>query len=279
MSDDSRAPEEGWWKAPLIRGLYQRSLAGILVTIVGRSADVPLQYILFKEGYAVSLLARVGIISQPDVAQAALTAGAGVGGLGPVPTLLLGIYTIASMRHIYWVTMTNTMYFGPTGGAIVAAYNSLLNTANTFMVAYGATSLAQAASNAASSNSIVGWAASLGWQQWTGLNLFLSGIAIEMLSEELRKKFKSDPRNKGKVDGTGLFGVVRHPNYLGYTLWRTGASLATGSIPAAVISLLWQVASFAGSIPDLTQYMANRYGQQWTEYTKRVPYKIIPGLY
>ena len=49
----------------------------------------------------------------------------------------------------------------------------------------------------------------------------------------------------------------RHPNYLGYTLWRTGASLATGSIPAAVISLLWQVNSFAGSIPDLTQYMAN----------------------
>ncbi|KAL1710650.1 hypothetical protein EV121DRAFT_275465 [Schizophyllum commune] len=260
MSDDSRAPEEGWRKAPLIRGLYQRSLAGILVTIVGRSADVPLQYIIFKEGYAVSLLARVGIISQPDVAQAALTSGAGVGGLGPV-------------------TMTNTMYFGPTGGAIVAAYNSLLNTANSFMVAYGATSLAQAASNAASSNSIMGWAASLGWQQWAGLGLFLSGIAIEMLSEESRKKFKSDPRNKGKVDGTGLFGVVRHPNYLGYTLWRTGASLATGSIPAAVISLLWQVNSFAGSIPDLTQYMANRYGQQWTEYTKRVPYKIIPGLY
>ena len=44
--------------------------------------------------------------------------------------------------------------------------------------------------------------------RWTGLGLFLSGIAIEMLSEESRKKFKSDPRNKGKVDGTGLFGVV-----------------------------------------------------------------------
>uniref|UniRef100_D8Q9J5 Uncharacterized protein n=1 Tax=Schizophyllum commune (strain H4-8 / FGSC 9210) TaxID=578458 RepID=D8Q9J5_SCHCM len=276
MADDSRAPQEAAWKAPLIRGLYQRSFAGIIVTIVGRSADIPFQYVLFKKGYAVSLFARVGILSQPDVAQAALTTGAGVGGLGPVPTLLLGIYTIASMRHIYWVTMTNTMYFGPTGGAIVAVYNSLLNTANTFMVAYGATSLVRAAANAATSNSIAGWATSLGW---AGLGLFLSGIAIEMLSEESRKKFKKDPRNKGKVDGTGLFGVVRHPNYLGYTLWRTGASLATGSIPAAVISLLWQINSFAGSIPDLTQYMAHRYGQQWTEYEKRVPYKIIPGLY
>ncbi|KAL1660443.1 hypothetical protein GGF50DRAFT_130263 [Schizophyllum commune] len=216
MSDDSRArrpPEEGWWQAPLIRGLYQRSLAGILVTIVGRSAD-------------------------PDVAQAALTSGAGVAGLGPVPSLLPGIYTIASIRHIYWITLRRLLpvVFGPTGGAIVAVNNSLLNTL-------------MAAANAASSNSIAGWAASLGWQQWAGLGLFLSGIAIEMLSEDSRRKFKSDPRNKTKVDGTGLSGVVCRPNYLGYTLWCTGASLATGSITPG----------------DMDE--------------KRVPYKIIPGLY
>ncbi|KAI5890718.1 uncharacterized protein SCHCODRAFT_02750441 [Schizophyllum commune H4-8] len=279
MSDNSRAPKEGEWRPPIIRGFYERSLAGILLTLVGRAADIPIQYLLFKNGHAVNLLVRVGLISQPAVAQAALTTGPGFGGLGPVPTLLLGIYTVTSMRHMYWVTMTNTMYFGPAGAAFVSIYNGLLNAANTFVAAYGASNLVQAAANATSADSIVGWATSLGWQQWTGLGLFLSGIAIEMLSEESRKKFKSDPRNKGKVDGTGLFGVVRHPNYLGYTLWRTGATLATGSVPAAIVSLLFQVNQFSRSIPGLTEYMADRYGQQWTEYEKRVPYKIIPGLY
>ena len=38
--------------------------------------------------------------------------------------------------------------------------------------------------------------------------LFASGITIEMYSEETRKAFKKDPRNKGKVDDTGLFGIV-----------------------------------------------------------------------
>ena len=45
-------------------------------------------------------------------------------------------------------------------------------------------------------------------RRWVGLALFASGITIEMYSEETRKAFKKDPRNKGKVDDTGLFGIV-----------------------------------------------------------------------
>ena len=48
----------------------------------------------------------------------------------------------------------------------------------------------------------------------------------------------------------------RHPNYLGYTLWRTGASLATGSVPAALVTLCFQVFQFASAIPHLAEHMA-----------------------
>ncbi|KAL1747818.1 hypothetical protein HDZ31DRAFT_80119 [Schizophyllum fasciatum] len=247
--------------------------------IVGRAADIPLQYALFKKGYALAALARVGLGPPAEVGSAALTTGPGVAGLGPIPTLLLGMYAVGSLRHAYWVTRTNTMYFGPAAGAVVSIYNTVMNTANTLVAAHTTARLSQVVTNVTYADSLGGWAASLGWQQWAGLGLFVSGIAIEMYSEETRKAFKKDPKNKGKVDDTGFFGVVRHPNYLGYTLWRTGAALATGSVPAAFVTLAFQVFQFASAIPHLSSHMAAKYGQQWKDYEDRVQYRVIPGVY
>jgi steroid 5-alpha reductase family enzyme len=73
----------------------------------------------------------------------------------------------------------------------------------------------------------------LGWKQWAGVGLFIVGMLIETLAEESRKRFKAVPSNKGKIDDTGLWSVVRHPNYAGYTLWRSGVMLAAvGNYPA-----------------------------------------------
>ncbi|KAL1701927.1 hypothetical protein EV121DRAFT_262599 [Schizophyllum commune] len=279
MTEKAPPPNKGLWKPPMVRGRYETSVGGIVSMLVGRAADIPLQYALFKKGYALSALVKVGLMQPSEIGNAALTTGPGIGGLGPIPTLLLGMYTVGSLRHAYWVTRTNTMYFGPSGGAIVSLYNTFMNTANTLVAAYTTSHLAQVVTNVTYADSFGGWAASLGWQQWVGLALFASGITIEMYSEETRKAFKKDPRNKGKVDDTGLFGIVRHPNYLGYTLWRTGASLATGSVPAALVTLCFQVFQFASAIPHLAAHMAAKYGQQWRDYEDRVQYKVIPGVY
>ncbi|KAJ7821309.1 hypothetical protein B0H14DRAFT_2371390 [Mycena olivaceomarginata] len=66
----------------------------------------------------------------------------------------------------------------------------------------------------------------IGWKQWAGLALFVIRISMEMIAEDSRKKFRKDPKNKGKIDNTGLWSVVSHPNYLGFFL---GISLVTVS--------------------------------------------------
>ena len=33
-----------------------------------------------------------------------------------------------------------------------------------------------------------------------------------------------------------------------------------------------------GGIPGITNYMEEHYGQQWTDYRKRVPSALIPGI-
>ncbi|KAG7446959.1 uncharacterized protein BT62DRAFT_94795 [Guyanagaster necrorhizus] len=256
---------------PMVRGSNQRSLSGMLTFIALRAADPVLQYTLFEKGYAANALVRVGILNPART----LVSG---NGIGPVPTLLMGMYSVAAFRHCYWVTFTNdSTYFPPSASLFVGAYNAVASTFNTFVAAYTLSKASPLLSIPA--DSFEGWASALGWHQWVGLGMFAAGITMEIVAEESRKAFKANLENKGKVDDTGLFGFVRHPNYLGYLLWHCGMTLATGSISATISYGIFQFTQFTFSIPELATYMSKKYGDQWTDYQRRVPYRMIPGIY
>ena len=76
---------------------------------------------------------------------------------------------------------------------------------------------------------------------------------------------------------TGLYGIVRHPMYLGFLLWLGGALLWLGSIFVSslgsvvlLILLLVRISVEEDTLKkDLEGYM---------EYTKKVKYKLIPWL-
>ncbi|KAJ7042866.1 hypothetical protein C8F04DRAFT_1075032 [Mycena alexandri] len=243
------------------------SVPGTITFVLGRVSDAPLQYLIFTQGWAVKGLTAVGL----RASNLLITAGPGVAGLGPIPTLLTGMYAVAGLRHGYWVLFTNTYHWPPSAALQVVAYNTVLNTVNTLVAVNALTS---------SPYPILGdFTDCMGWKQWAGLALFAIGISVEIIAEESRKHFKKDPRNKGKIDDTGLWSVVRHPNYLGYTLWRAGITLTTGSLIATAALTVFQVLAFtSGGIPGISGYMSAKYGQQWKDYTRRVPSAIIPGI-
>lgn len=51
-----------------------------------------------------------------------------------------------------------------------------------------------------------------------GLILFVFGFLFEAIGDYQLSQFKKDPMNKGKILSTGLWGMTRHPNYLGEIL-------------------------------------------------------------
>ncbi|KAJ6463481.1 hypothetical protein C8R45DRAFT_1025917 [Mycena sanguinolenta] len=249
------------------RGNPNISTSGAATFALGRLADAPLQYAIFTQGWAVKGLVAVGL----RASNLLVTAGPGVAGLGPIPTLLTGMYAVSALRHGYWVMFTNNFYWPPDLSLKLIGYNTLVNTFNTVVAVHALTS---------SPYPILGsFTDCIGWKQWTGLALFASGILVETIAEERRKSFKKDPKNTGKIDDTGLWSVVRHPNYLGYLLWRVGITLTTGSLVATAAFSCWQLAAFYGnSIPGISSYMATKYGPQWEDYKRRVPSTIIPGI-
>ncbi|KAJ7153514.1 hypothetical protein C8R43DRAFT_1235475 [Mycena crocata] len=243
------------------------SVPGVALFAVGRISDAPLQYLMFSQGWAVKSLAAVGL----RASNLLISSGPGVAGLGPIPTLLTGMYAVAGLRHGYWILSTNN-YNWPAGSALgVVLYNNVLSTINTLVAVNALTS--------ARLPIFGSFTECIGWKQWAGLALFSAGIAMEIIAEESRKRFKKDLKNTGKIDDTGLWSFVRHPNYLGYTLWRAGITLTTGSLAATGVLTVFQIIGFYfGGIPEITSYMSEKYGKQWYDYTKRVPSAIIPGI-
>jgi delta14-sterol reductase len=122
----------------------------------------------------------------------------------------------------------------------------------------------------------------LGWSLARGANMqkyafkrdagakFLGLFAPEVLSD-----------GKNTLLVSGFWGAARHINYLGELLMGTGLTLALG-YPEHWQPWLYPLYYVALLVPrqlDDDRRCRAKYGALWDEYVKRVPYRIIPGVY
>ena len=79
----------------------------------------------------------------------------------------------------------------------------------------------------------------------------------------------------------GFWGGSRHINYLGEVIQAVAIALAPGYFGVWMVWLypLYYVALFLGRQADDDKVCRAKYGPLWDEYTEKVKYKIIPGIY
>lgn len=132
----------------------------------------------------------------------------------------------------------------------------------------------------------------LGWLKSSAIVLvFLGGLLIFRLSNNEKNAFKRrEPSSKhlkyiqsesgSKLIVSGWWGMARHINYLGDWLISWAYSLPTGF---STIITYYFVFFFAGLLIHRETRdeakCAEKYGKTWVEYKKKVPYRIIPGIY
>jgi hypothetical protein len=80
---------------------------------------------------------------------------------------------------------------------------------------------------------------------------------------------------------SGFWRLSRHINYLGEILMATGLTLALGyaADPWPWLYPLYYVALLFPRQHADDQRCADKYGELWQEYCRRVPYRIIPWVY
>lgn len=124
--------------------------------------------------------------------------------------------------------------------------------------------------------------------------MFFSGWVFARGANMQKFTFKRDPTKKflgiapvviegdgRKVLASGFWGLSRHINYLGELLMASGLTLSLGyplTWQAWLYPLYYVALLFPRQYFD-DQRCAEKYGELWKEYVKRVPYRIIPYVY
>ncbi|KAK8136191.1 hypothetical protein PG984_004131 [Apiospora sp. TS-2023a] len=269
------------------RGVKRSTPLGTATFIGMRLADIPWQYHLLHNGAAERALSAVGLSTV-----AATTAGTAATATGialldnldlPLPRLLLlAMAAGSSAKQILWLTYLSAEEFPVSAAVPVGIFNTVFNSLNAVLLAGAATS-SLVGSGPRISSIIPGLSSVYGdlpLSLLAGALLYAAGITIETLSEYQRMRFKQAARNQGKVCKVGLWRWARHINYFGYALWRGGyAFVGCGWAGGLLMGLWmgWDLSSRAVSVLD--EYCGKRYGEQWVQFKKEVPYRIVPGLY
>lgn len=117
--------------------------------------------------------------------------------------------------------------------------------------------------------------------------IWLFGFIIESVADFQKSSFKSKPSNKGQFIQTGLWSIVRYPNYTGEILCWIGVFLFCSPVFItgnwiAVISPIWIIILlvFISGIPLLEKSSQKKYGSM-SAFKKYVAgtKKLIPGIF
>ncbi|QAA33335.1 DUF1295 domain-containing protein [Clostridium manihotivorum] len=115
---------------------------------------------------------------------------------------------------------------------------------------------------------------------YLGLTVWIIGFLFEAIGDHQLRKFKLDPKNKGKIMKYGLWKYTRHPNYFGEaTMWWGILLIALSSklnlliiISPTIMTLLLL---FVSGVPLLEKKYKDN--SEFIEYAK-ITNKFIPGF-
>jgi steroid 5-alpha reductase family enzyme len=111
------------------------------------------------------------------------------------------------------------------------------------------------------------------WIEWIGAAIWLVAVNGESIADYQLRKFKSNPANKGKICGAGLWKYSRHPNYFfEWLVWVSYFVFALGSpwgwlsiiCPLSILYFLLKVTG----IPYTEAQMIKSRGQSFIDYQK-----------
>jgi protein-S-isoprenylcysteine O-methyltransferase Ste14 len=106
-----------------------------------------------------------------------------------------------------------------------------------------------------------------GLQTWT---LVLLTLPVIMGMPEVTRAVPN------RLVTTGPFTVIRHPTYLSHTLMLLGLFLWSGVTALGIVTLLDALAVNSAVIPLEERELAERFGNEYEEYRRKVPSRFLP---
>lgn len=117
------------------------------------------------------------------------------------------------------------------------------------------------------------------WLEAVGLALLLASayLFFRSYADNLSALVRVQDERGQRVISTGVYGIVRHPMYLGGTLMLVGAPLLLGSLWGLVLGLALTALLMARAVGE--EAMLARELEGYREYMERVRYRLVPHVW
>lgn len=128
---------------------------------------------------------------------------------------------------------------------------------------------------------------SLNWKDYLGWSMWTLGFCIQVIADHQKTVFRSNPANFKKYITTGLWSIVRYPNYLGEIIMWFGLFLPASNVmqgwqhlsaisPLLVTFFLTKVSGIPlQEAQAARRWLNDKYFQDYLAKTS----KLIPGIW
>jgi protein-S-isoprenylcysteine O-methyltransferase Ste14 len=116
---------------------------------------------------------------------------------------------------------------------------------------------------------------------WVGLCLIVAGLVVRWLSiARLWRYFTVDVAISPdhRLLTSGIYGIIRHPSYLGSIVSFLGLGVALSSWIALLLIAVPVTGSFLGRIVIEEKALREAFGEEYLEYCERTK-RLVPFLY
>jgi len=110
-----------------------------------------------------------------------------------------------------------------------------------------------------------------------GIPLLAGAAVVKILAQ---KQIGASPGllEKQELVTTGIYGIIRHPLYLGNILFATGWALVFKAAYALLFTPILAIGYLAVAFFEERE-LEKEFGEKYREYKKRVPWRLIPKIF
>ena len=111
-----------------------------------------------------------------------------------------------------------------------------------------------------------------------GFFLLIAGFIIHRASHQIHKQAHLKSEEVERLVSGGIYSKMRHPGYLGIILMYFGFAFAWGIVwlllPVAIFILMTVLTALREE-----EMMRKKFGKEYDEYIRRVPWRFIPKVF
>ena len=105
----------------------------------------------------------------------------------------------------------------------------------------------------------------------------IMAVAASVLVPSMRVAWSTGPKREEALQTHGVYGLVRHPGYLGNILLGLGWSVMFRSVIGVALTVVWWLFFLWHALIEEAA-LERTYGSAYAEYKARVPGRIVPSL-